>query len=174
MKRTILADVDGFTPVIDHLAREHGLIRAAVFGRMWRYCQMQDGVCRASLETISTDLGIDRATVLRHAQELVSDGYLEDTTPEIRNRPHLYKDTGKAGIKVSIGVAQNNTTVAHRNTDVAQNNTTVAESHLRKGYKKESGEGEETMPPPQRNEPRSYPALRAFLKKNGLDNGNQT
>lgn len=171
MKRTILADVDGFTPVIDQLAREYGLMRAAVFGRMWRYCQMQDGVCRASLETISTDLGIDRATVLRHAQELVNDGYLEDTTPEIRNRPHIYRDTGKAGIRVSIGVAQGNTTVAYRNTDVAHSNVTVAESQLRKAYKKESREGEDTMPPFKKNEPRSYPALRAFMKKNGLSNG---
>ena len=102
IKRTVLADVSGFTPVIDSIAREYGLIRSAVFGRMWRYCQMQDGVCRASMETISEDLGIDRATVLRHAQELVNDGYLEDTTPDLRNRPHVYKDTGKAGLTISI------------------------------------------------------------------------
>src|SRR3990167_6723420 len=101
MSKTILANVDGFTPVIDDLAREQGLIRAAVFGRMWRYCQMEDGVCRASLETIASDLGIDKATVLRHAQELVINHYLEDTTPDLRNRPHIYKDTGKAGLKIS-------------------------------------------------------------------------
>lgn len=140
MKKTILADVDGFTPIIDELAREYGLVRAAVFGRMWRYCQMSDGVCRASLETISTDLGVDRATIMRHAQGLVEDGYLEDTTPDLRNRPHIYRDTGKAGLRISIGVAHRNSqseTVAESNTTVAQSNTTVAESQLKKVIKKQ-------------------------------------
>lgn len=139
--KTILANVDGFTPVIDSLAKEYGVIRAAVFGAIWRYCQMKDGVCRASLQTISGDLGIDKATVLRHAQALVTDGYLKDVTPDLRNRPHIYKDTGKAGISISIGVAHSNATVAQRNSGVAQRNVTVAESQLSKGIKREEKRG---------------------------------
>ena len=133
MKRTILADVDGFTPIIDDLAKEYGLMRAAVFGRMWRFCQMSDNVCRASLETIADGLGIDKATVMRHAQELVNDGYLKDLTPEKRNSPHVYQDTGKAGVRISVGVAHSNTSKT-----VAECNATVAESQLKIVSKKDS------------------------------------
>jgi polyhydroxyalkanoate synthesis regulator phasin len=129
MSKTILAEVDGFTPVIDILAKEHGLVRAAVFGRMWRFCQLSDGVCKASLETIAEGLGIDKATVMRHADGLSKNGYLEDLTPELRNKPHTYRDTGKAGLKMSLGVAGCNATVAGCN-------MSVAESQLKKVLKK--------------------------------------
>lgn len=140
MSRTVLADVSGFTPIIDALADQHGLIRAAVFGRIWRYCQMEDGVCKASLDTLSKGLGVDRATVMRHAAALVADGYLKDLTPELKNRPHVYADTGKASIRIGIGatVAQCNVTVAECNTTVAQRNATVAESQLNKDSKRPS------------------------------------
>ena len=149
MSKTILADVSGFTPIIDQLAEQYGLMRAAIFGRIWRFCQMEDGVCRASLDTIASSLGIDKATVMRHASELVKDGYLKDLTPDLRNRPHVYADTGKASIKIGIGaavaqcntdqktVAPRNTSVAPRNTSVAQRNATVAESQLSKDTKKD-------------------------------------
>lgn len=131
MSKTVLANVDGFTPVIDTLVDEIGLMSAVVFGRIWRYCQMGDGVCKASLETISEAIGVDRATVMRHAKELCDDGYLKDLTPDLRNRPHVYADTGKAGLSVSIsGVAQRNATVAQRN-------ATVAQSYLNKDSKRD-------------------------------------
>jgi predicted ArsR family transcriptional regulator len=141
MPRTILTDFDGFTPVIDEMARQHGLVRAAVFGRIWRYCQMTDGACSASLETIADGLGVDKATVLRHATALEEDGYISDLTPDARNRPHIYTDTGKASILIGFKagvtgaanetVAQRNATVAQRNATVAQRNATVAESQLK-------------------------------------------
>lgn len=156
MPKTILADVDGFTPIIDDLARQHGLMRAAVFGRIWRYCQMKDGICRASLETLSDGLGVDRATVMRHAKALAEDGYLEDTTPNLRNQPHIYRDTGKASIRIAIGaVAQSKATVAECNVTVAQSNVTVAESKLKilskKDSKKEEKIQELTAPKPRGN-----------------------
>lgn len=124
MKKTILAEVDGWTPIIDSMSQEYGLIRAAVFGRVWRFCQMNDGVCRASKDTIAEFLGIDRVTVYRHIDALVEDGYLKDLTPDLRHRPHIYADTGKAGIKLSI-VAGNGVSVAESNTGVAESNTEV-------------------------------------------------
>lgn len=141
MSKTILADVDGFTPVIDSIVEDLGLMSAVVFGRIWRYCQMDDKVCKASLEKIGEGIGVDRATAMRHAKELCDAGYLKDLTPDLRNRPHVYADTGKAGISIAIsGVAQRNVkkqTVAESNTTVAQSNTTVAESKLNKDLKKE-------------------------------------
>lgn len=141
MSKTILANTDGFTPVIDALVDELGLMSAVVFGRIWRYCQMEDKVCKASLETIGEGIGVDKATVMRHARELCDSGYLKDLSPDTRNRPHVYADTGKAGLIVSIsGVAQSNSKksgVAENNTTVAQRNATVAESKLNKDIKKD-------------------------------------
>ena len=139
MSKTILSELDGFTPVIDCLAREHGLVTAAVYGRIWRYCQMKDGVCQASLETLSQDIGLNKATIMRHAQKLVEAGYLEDTTPDLRNHPHTYRDTGKLTITSKISVAQCNTSnasVADSNASVADSNASVAESQLKKDLKK--------------------------------------
>jgi DNA-binding Lrp family transcriptional regulator len=102
MSKTILTKVDGWTPLIDALIRAYGLSVAAVFGRMWRYCQMSDNVCKASQETIATDLGLSRMTVSQHIATLVRDGYLADLTPDVRNRPHIYADTGKVTLQSSI------------------------------------------------------------------------
>ena len=123
MSKTILSEADGFTPVIDCVVGETSLMTAVVFGRIWRFCQMKDGVCNASLEKIAEDIGIDKATVMRHAKNLVDCGYLIDLTPDLRNHPHTYADTGKAGLKIGIiaGVAECNATVAECNTGVAQN-----------------------------------------------------
>lgn len=148
MSKTILANVDGFTPVIDGLVDEVGLMSAVVFGRVWRYCQMEDQVCKASLETIADSIGVDRVTVMRHIKELCERGYLEDLTPDLRNRPHVYVDTGKAGLTLSIsgvaqsntrknGVTQRNVAESESNSTMTQRNVTVSESHLNKDLKKE-------------------------------------
>ena len=71
---------------------------AIVYGVVWRYCQMEDRVCRASLETIASRVGISRKTVERHINTLCAAGYLEDRTPDARNKPHTYADTGRAKI----------------------------------------------------------------------------
>src|SRR3990170_1066420 len=122
MSKTILAEIDGWTPVIDGLAQELGAITALVFGRMWRFCQGEQGICTASLDTIASDLNLDKATIMRHAKRLCENGYLDDLTPSLRNVPHSYADTGKANLFVKISVAQFNTqrTVAHSNKSVAE------------------------------------------------------
>lgn len=102
MSKTILAQVDGFTPVIDGIVAELGLISAAVFGKAWRYCQMSDGVCKASQERIADELGISRATVNDRLAELTRTGYLEDMTPDLVGLPHQYRDTGKANLSISF------------------------------------------------------------------------
>jgi DNA-binding Lrp family transcriptional regulator len=181
MSRTILANVDGFTPVIDGLVEELGLMSAVVFGRVWRYCQMEDHVCRASLERIAASIGVDRATVMRHIKDLCDRGYLEDLTPDVRNRPHVYRDTGKAGLTLSLsGVAQSNTSekgiaesktaVAESHSTVAQSNRGVAESHLKKVFKKEIKKEEETVDGPDLQVwQRVIDQLWMRLKERGLD-----
>jgi|GEM_PF-6732579 len=94
-----LTDVRGFTPLIDALVAEEGLVTAAVYGVVWRYCQMADGVCTASQETIAAHLGLTRVTVNAHLRRLCEAGYLKDVTPsEAAGEPRVYADTGKMKI----------------------------------------------------------------------------
>jgi len=39
----VTADIGSFTPVPHTLAQEVGLVCAAVYGAVWRYCQMEEG-----------------------------------------------------------------------------------------------------------------------------------
>lgn len=130
---TILTEVKGFTPLIDALVDDVGLIQAAVYGKVWRYCQMKDGVCSASQETIAKELKVSRATVLRHLKELCKKGYLRDTTPNVRNRPHVYADTGKAKIMAlvtaRVGVTESDTSAEEEDIGVTESNNTVALSN---------------------------------------------
>ena len=130
----IQSKIKGFTPLPDSIAETHGLIRAAVFGKVWRYCQMRDGVCRASLETIAGGLGIDRSTVSRHVEVLCKDHYLKDLTPLLKNKPHVYADTGKMKFTIGLTVAECNV----GGETVAERNVTVAESRMSKESKRDS------------------------------------
>lgn len=102
MSKTVLSKVDGFTPLIDAVVADCGVITAAVFGKMWRYCQMEDGVCRASQERLAQELGLTRITVNAHIAKLIDLGYIVDKTPTLAGSPHVYADTGKAGLSISL------------------------------------------------------------------------
>lgn len=90
-----LQEVKGFTPVIDVVVADVGFVTAGVYGVAWRYCQMSDHVCKVSQERMAGHLGISAKTVQRHLQNLCEAGYLKDLTPEAKNRPHVYADTGR-------------------------------------------------------------------------------
>jgi DNA-binding Lrp family transcriptional regulator len=106
MSKTILATVDGFTPLIDGVVKEIGIVAAAVFGKAWRYCQMPDGVCRASQERLANELGISRATINTCLDKLVKAGYFRVEKKE--GFPNIYIDTGKANVSISLtGGCQN-------------------------------------------------------------------
>jgi hypothetical protein len=105
MSKTILSEIDGFTPLPDLLVKRYGLFTAAVFGRMWRNCQMQDGICRATLDTLASELNISKMTIIRHIETLVYDDFLKDTTPDRKNKPHVYADTGKVAMYNKFGMA---------------------------------------------------------------------
>ena len=102
MSKTILAKVDGFTPVIDTVMRDTSLMAAIVFGDIWRFCQMKNGVCQATLEKIAERVGLSRQAIIKHIKTLETTGYIEDMTPNLRNRPHTYRDTGKAGLYIGV------------------------------------------------------------------------
>ena len=142
MSKTILAQVDGFTPLIDGVVMEVGLITAAVFGKAWRYCQMSDGVCRAAQERIANELGISRITVNAHMAKLVEAGFLQDTTPYLIGLPHVYRDTGKANLSISFtGGCQNSLQGGVKNFDTkkevkkeVKNTTTTTATNSNNAY----------------------------------------
>jgi len=107
MTKTILTKIDGFTPLPDLIVNKYGVITAAVWGSTWRYCQMSDGVCRASLEKIAKRIGVSRQTVITHLEILVKDKFFEDTTPQLKNKPHIYRDTGKVAMYNRFGIGVN-------------------------------------------------------------------
>lgn len=72
---------------------------------------MADGVCRASLEKLANSLGMSERTIIRHLETLCEGGYLFDTTPELKNKPHIYADTGKIKIRVNVEATL---TLSHR------------------------------------------------------------
>jgi hypothetical protein len=77
-----------FVPVSQILVQEFDYQTAYVFGVVWRYCQMEEGVCNASHESIAGTAGMARRTVIPYIEKLIKAGYIEDLTPDIRNRPH--------------------------------------------------------------------------------------
>lgn len=107
MSKTILTKVDGFTPLPDLLVKRYNIVVATVWGSAWRYCQMSDGVCRASMDKIGTRAGVSRQTAQKHMNTLVDDGFFEDTTPTLKNRPHIYRDTGKVAMYNRLGIGVN-------------------------------------------------------------------
>ena len=96
---TFLTEVNGFTPVIDAVVADAGLKEALVYGMVWRYCKMHDGICRASTTTIGNRLDLSRRTTQRCMAHLVELGYLIDKTPGLKNKPHIYADNGLVRIR---------------------------------------------------------------------------
>jgi len=90
------------------LIKKYGITTAAVWGSMWLFCQMKDNVCKATVDKIASRAGISRQAATPHIQALANDGYFVDTTPNLRNKPHIYKDTGKITFSntFEIGVNQ--------------------------------------------------------------------
>ena len=98
----IEVELTGFTPVLDDLIREYDLVTAAIYGIVWRYAQMSDKVCKASLKRIGGRLDLSGKTAERHIKKLCDDGYLVDLAPDLRNKPHTYAVTGKAELAGTI------------------------------------------------------------------------
>src|SRR5688572_1931120 len=125
MSKTILKGARGFTPLIDAIVIAFGITEAAVFGRMWRYCQMSDGVCRASQETIAKELNISISTVYRSIKLLSAAEYIVDKTPTLKNRPHIYADTGKAMLAVELSFEAQDALVSQNEDEPGQNDVST-------------------------------------------------
>lgn len=136
-----------FTPCFDFISVLYGGNVDRVLGKMWRYSEMSDGVCRASLDTIASELGIGKTTVKRIIPILEQSKMIIDTTPNMRNVPHVYK------INVQEIIRQNNQWINNgcilpdnaddvqqtggpkESTEVVQNGQTVVQNGLAGGPK---------------------------------------
>lgn len=108
----------GYTRVYDELARELGLVAAAVFGRVWWYARGPLGRCVASQGRIANDLGLSRKTVNRKLGELIDAGFIKDLTGSRRYRPHELLITDKLHIPTQLGGTTRG--MAKRQTDPAE------------------------------------------------------
>jgi 5-methylcytosine-specific restriction endonuclease McrA len=93
---TFLSECKGFTPVIDVLAKEVGMMTALVYGIVWRYCQMEDGICYISRRQMAEHAQISVRTVERHLERLCEAGYLKQVLP-------IPRDTLQANDGTSCG-----------------------------------------------------------------------
>jgi hypothetical protein len=125
MSKTILTEVRGWSPLIDSLVQNHGLITAAVFGVVWRHCQMSDGVCSASHSTIAKILGLRRETVLAHLKILLESGYLQSIDTET-GETCIYQDTGKANMRGVISAEEGGVSLANRGVSLANRGVSLA------------------------------------------------
>jgi DnaD/phage-associated family protein len=102
MDKQIEATVSKFTPCPDVLVIKYSHTTALVWGKIWRYCQMKDEVCKAAIKRLADELGLSDDTIGKHIKLLEKGGYIKDLTPEVRHKPHEYVDTGKLKLKINL------------------------------------------------------------------------
>lgn len=68
--------LSNFTPVLDSMVDQYGLVTAMVYGAMMRFAQTS-GICWASQETIAKRAGVSAKTVYRHEAILEAAGLIE-------------------------------------------------------------------------------------------------
>lgn len=127
--RQIEASTSGFTPCPDLLVQKYSHTTAMIWGKIWRFCQMPEEVCRAAIQRIADELNLSTNTIAKHISLLESGGYIQDTTPDLRNKPHIYVDTGKMRLKISLWMAESGT----QNLRSETSKTEVEESTTNRG-----------------------------------------
>lgn len=68
-------EIKGFTPVSDLLVREHDLLTAVVYGKIWRYYDAY-GNCSASIQRMAEELSVSEQTIRRRIQTLEDGDYI--------------------------------------------------------------------------------------------------
>lgn len=75
-----------YVPILNELIQKYDIVTACVWGKIWSYCQLKNGYCRASQSTIAKELNISSRTVMRSIQKLIAGKFLEDTNPDKKNK----------------------------------------------------------------------------------------
>jgi hypothetical protein len=87
------------------LIQEVDLIGAAVYGVVWRYCQMKAGVCAKSVGGIAHLLGLSERTVRERLKRLVEQGYLRKTSQAGGANHYTLTDKPKANLAADTPAA---------------------------------------------------------------------
>lgn len=78
---------DTYTPLFDYLVQfPSGLIKAAVYGKIWRYSQMKQGKCTISVLRLAGELGLHRNTISKTLDWLCNNGLVVDVSKGNRGR----------------------------------------------------------------------------------------
>lgn len=119
-----------FTPLFNTVVSQVGLTVAAVYGLIWRYSQMDEGVCCISADRMASLLAIDRRTVIRSIQVLKSgpEPYISDLTPTLLNRPHRYKPTSRIQCDI-VSLPEQSTVSDCHTTGTLESQPGVTQSH---------------------------------------------
>jgi len=80
-----------FNPAFVFVSQKLGNNCAVLLGRMWRYSQMENEICEASIETLSLECGIGIKTTKRCLYKLERYYFIVDMTPKLRYTPHQYR-----------------------------------------------------------------------------------
>lgn len=81
-----------YTPIFESIVSLDGikLADAATFGIVWRFCQMDKGLCNAAPEKMADKIGVSTKTVRRSLAVLQEKGLIKNLTPNKRNDTHDY------------------------------------------------------------------------------------
>ena len=96
--RTFSNQVGGYTLLSDIVTQELGLTGSAVYGVVWRHCQMKERLCKKSAQGIGQILGLNERTVRKWLKRLVEQGYLRKT----QSSPNHYVTTDKVEKRLEL------------------------------------------------------------------------
>lgn len=141
------ADLKNFTPILDSLVERYDLITAALYGRIWRYCQGDLGICAASNDTLAEELDISTRTVIRKKKKLENDGYIK-TIGKSKDNIKCYATTKQAGIKIEASAFDKDYDLESLPSEgcdresQSESREGVTESHTKKDFKKDNNKKE--------------------------------
>jgi len=97
---------DLFTPAFDEVTKAVGLTASAIFGLVWRYCQLDKANprCSLSLKSMSSLLNLSRPTLRKHLNTLIKHGWIVDTTPDNTGSIHVYRLTSVSPGKLKVTI----------------------------------------------------------------------
>lgn len=107
-----MTKTSGFTPLFDKVTKEtKDTLTSLVYGFIWRYERLNNRKCTAAIKTIADELGLSYKTVERRLGILEESGWIEDTTPNWKNKPHEYKTKRRMEMHIAAKAESRSDTV---------------------------------------------------------------
>ncbi len=94
----------GIKPLPDELTDRHGVWVAKVAGKILPIGKASEQTCRATPSRLAQELRYSHRTIPRVIRVLVEAGFMEDLTPTIPHRLHVYASTDQLESSEHIGI----------------------------------------------------------------------